>query len=179
MPSRLLLLLLLVAAPLRPALAESSENLDYPVKAAMMYNFTRFIEWPPAAWKSSQDPLVIGVLGVGPASQIIEDTLRGKSYAGREIHVTHLHSISGIPQCQMLFVTTSEKKHLPDILRAAQAVGVLTVSDIAGFVDKGGMIGFFLEDKRLRFEIAPTALGQVGITASSKLLNLAAVKGGN
>ena len=173
-----ILLFLLLGVTLKAALAEPGDELEYPVKAAMIYNFTRFVEWPPAAWRTPQEPMVVGVLGSGPAERALAETLRGKSYAGRNIQVTRLHGIENIPGCHVLFVAASEKKHLPEILRLAHGSGILTVSDIPDFVASGGVIGFLVEDQRVRFEIGAAAARQAGLVISSKLLNLATGQGG-
>jgi hypothetical protein len=172
-------LLLLVGITLNAALAESGEESEYPVKAAMVYNFSRFIEWPPTTWSSPRDPMVIGVLGSSPVGRVLEETLRGKTSGGRELRVVFLRSADEIGKCQILFVANSEKKRVPEILKAANAGSVLTVSDIDHFVKTGGMIGFFFEENHLRFEIAPEAASRAGLAVSSKLLSLATVKGGH
>lgn len=162
-----------------PALAANGDDLEYQVKAAMIYNFTRFVDWPPAVWKGSHDPMIVGILGSDPLGPTLDDVLQGKSHEGRDIRVRRVHSIEGIEGCHLLFISKSERKHLAEILHAAQSFSVLTVSDIEGFVEAGGMIGFILDSNRIRFEIGAAAANRARLVISSKLLGLAAAGGRN
>jgi hypothetical protein len=153
--------------------AAPDDSLEYEVKAAMLYNFTRFVEWPPAAWKDPRAPLVVGVLGSDPFGHVLDQTMQDKTYGGRPIRVRRLHALTEIEGCNLLFITRSERKHLSEILHLAQAGSILTVSDIDDFVQAGGTIGFVLVDSRIRFEINSQSAVKSRLTISSKLLRLA------
>ena len=169
----LLAFLLLMGSEINPTLSKSNEDLEYEVKAAMIYNFTRFIEWPSSTWKREGEPMIVGVIGSSPIESNLTDTMQGKTHSGHEIRVIRIHAIEEIKKCQMVFVAKSEKDRMEAVLSAANDTGALTVSDIEGFVPSGGMIGFIFETKRIRFEISPATANQAGITISSKLLQLA------
>lgn len=156
-----------------PALSSSTDSLEYEVKAAMLYNFTRFVEWPATTWKDARSPLILAVVGSDPFGRLLEDSMRDKSYAGRAILVRHYPTSAELDTCHLLFVSKSEKKHLKEILRFAQASSVVTVSEIDDFIRSGGTIGFVLIDNRIRFEINIPSAVRSGVTISSKLLRLA------
>ena len=153
--------------------ALATNPLEYEVKAAMLYNFIRFVEWPSSAWKDSRTPLVVGVFGSDPFGRVLDQTLQDKTYGGRPIQIRRLHALSEIDGCNVLFIARSERKHLADILRSAQGAGMLTISDMEDFVASGGAIGFVLVDSKIRFEINSSSASRSGLTISSKLLRLA------
>lgn len=156
-----------------PSLCAPADSLEYEVKAAMLYNFTRFVEWPATTWKDGRSPLILGVLGSDPFGRLLEDSMRDKTYSGRPIVLRRFHTLTELETCHVLFVAKSEKKHLKDILRLAQASSVLTVSEIDDFIQSGGTIGFVLIEDRIRFEINTTSALRSSLTISSKLLRLA------
>jgi hypothetical protein len=167
-------MVLVAVAWMAGAGAAAANDLEAEVKAAMLYNFTRFVEWPASAWKDPRAPMVVGVLGSDPFGQVLEDTLRDKTYGGgRPIVVRRLKSIAEIDGCQVLFVSRSEKKRLAEVLHAPQAAGVLTVSDIEDFTRSGGVIGFQTVDHKVRFGVNLGTASKAGLTISSKLLRLA------
>ena len=171
-PALVLLCGLLLPGP-RPSLAMGANPLEYEVKAAMLYNFIRFVEWPPNSWKDARAPLVVGVFGTDPFGAILDQTLQEKTYGGRTIQIRRVRSVSEIDGCNVLFIARSERKHLTEILRPAHTAGMLTISDMEDFVSSGGAIGFVLVDSKIRFEINSSSASRAGLTISSKLLRLA------
>jgi hypothetical protein len=179
--TRLLLAAALLPAPGAPAeppngTAGDAPPLEYRIKAAMLYNFARFVEWPAAALGDPAAPLAIGVWGDDPFAGALEDAVRGKTAWGRAITVKNWKDIPAGERIHILFVSRSEEKRLAAVLATAESRPWLTVSDIPRFTASGGVIGFFLEDNKVRFAVNRTAAARAGLTVSSKLLRLAATE---
>ena len=153
--------------------ARGQEIDEYQVKAAFLYNFAKFVEWPPQAFKSSSDPITICILGRNPFGTAIEEAVRGKAVEGRVFTVHPVSKVAEARGCQILFVSSSERKHLHSILGDLNISGVLTVGEGDGFTGEGGVIGFKLEGSRIRFEINAGAAERGSLRISSKLLSLA------
>jgi hypothetical protein len=154
-----------------PARCRAAEaKLEYEVKAAFLLNFTKFIEWPPAAFISAEAPLTICVLGDDPFGNSLDQVVAGESVSGRRLAVQRIKGITP-KACQVLYVSKSEKE-VPGIL-SALGPGVLTVSDREGFLREGGMIGFVIEGRRVRFDINLHAASRASLAISSRLLSVA------
>jgi hypothetical protein len=167
--------LLIVALAWAPgSAADSPSAREYLVKAAFLYNFAKFVEWPPAAFVSDTSPLTLCILGDDPFGKAI-DTIEGKAVGRRRLAVHRTHTLARIDNCHILFVARSERARVDTILIKAGQKGVLTVSDLEGFADSGGMIGLIREGDKVRFEINLEAARQAGLVLSSKLLNLAKI----
>jgi uncharacterized protein DUF4154 len=144
---------------------------EYEVKAAFLYNFARFVEWPPEAQRA--EPFVIAVLGRDPFGTALDEAVSGKTVAGRPIQVRRASRVEDVGDAQMVFVAATEGPNVPAILKALERPGVLTVGDAEGFVERGGTINFTLQSRRVRFEINPVRAEQAGLKVSSQLLKLA------
>lgn len=164
-----LLLAALHATGLHAAIAS-----EYEVKAAFIYNFTRFVQWPPAR---ASGPLDICVMGEDPFGSAIDEAVAGKSVGERAINVTRIEAIKEAKACELLFISSSEEDALEDILEALGDAPVLTVADMDDFAERGGMINLIKEGSRVRFEINVDALEDAGLRASSRLLRLATIVG--
>ncbi len=162
--------LLLIPALLPPARA-ADEALEYQVKAAMIYNFAKFVRWPDG--EAAGKPLVVGVLGDDPFDGSLELALAGRSVFGSPVQVRNLDPSHGPFDCDVLFVGRSERRRIPQVLEQVRGRAVLTISDIDEFASAGGMIGFVIEDGRIRFEVNLDAARRAGLQISSKLLRLA------
>ena len=150
------------------------------VKAAYLYNFTKFIQWPDTAFEDDKAPFVIGVLGDDPFGRILDDTVRGKKIAERSVKIRRLswkeeEGRTSLRSCHILYISDSERYRLDDILAALEQRPVLVVSDVREFASDGGMIGFVLEQGRIIFEVNREALERAELKASSKLLKLARI----
>ena len=157
----------LVAPRLR---AQNALQREYEIKAAYLYNFINYIAWP--ADPPAGATLTVGILGESPFGLALEP-LKGKQVKGRAIAVKQIASAKDLEQCQIVFVCTSEKSRLPEILGHLKGAQVLTVSDIDGFAEQGGIINFISERNKVRFQINPEAARRIGLTISSELLKLA------
>jgi hypothetical protein len=155
-------------------LAQDSPPTEYQIKAAFLYNFAKFVEWPTQVFTGPTSPIVIGVLGENVFGDDLERTIHGKAINGRPLQFKEYHSVTEATNCQILFISTSEKKHLPKILNGLHSASVLTVGETDQFVEAGGMINFIIEDNRVHFQINNKAAKKAGLTISSKLLSLAA-----
>jgi len=148
--------------------------LEYQVKAAFLYNFAKFVEWPAEALSPTTDVVVIGVFGEDPFGAILEQTLEGKTCChDRRLVARRFRRGKDATSAQILFIGASEDGRLADILANLDGASVLTVSDIDHFTDRGGMIGFRREANKVRFEINADAAAHAGLTISSQLLKLA------
>ena len=114
---------------------------EYQVKAAYLLNFARFVEWPTDALSASS-PIVIAIIGDDPFGGALDEVLRGKSANGHPIQLRHLHGNDVLTGCQIVFISTSEERRLPEILRRLGSNSVLTVSDIDRFSLRGGVVEF-------------------------------------
>ncbi|HEY9509510.1 MAG TPA: YfiR family protein [Verrucomicrobiae bacterium] len=164
------LLLLWVSAPV---LAQEVSPTEYQLKAAFLFNFAKFVDWPPAAFTNSTAPFVIGVLGQDPFGKDLENTVRNKSIGGHAIVARAVASIPDARQCQILFVSNSESKRLREILDGLRGASVLTVGENEKFFVAGGMVNFVVEGRKIRFQINDAAAKAAGLKISSKLLSLA------
>jgi hypothetical protein len=155
-----------------PGAARAQAAREYDVKAAFLYNFTKFVEWPASAFDDERETLKLCVLGENPFGDALQAVV-GEEVAGHRITVVRSEAISRPSRCHVLFVGRSERSRLPQILPEVRNAPVLTVADSPGFLEQGGMINFVLEGTKVRFEVNQGAAEREGIKISSKLLQLA------
>jgi hypothetical protein len=154
--------------------AQGSQPTEYQIKAAYIYNFARFVDWPPQAFASTNAPMVIGVLGENVFGSSFQQ-FNGRKINGHELQFEKFDSVTTATNCQILFISASEKSHLSKILGQLQGTSILTVSEADNFIGDGGMIYLFIdEENKVRFQINNNAARKAGLTISSKLLSLAA-----
>jgi hypothetical protein len=157
-------------------ISAQSVSKEYQVKAAFLYNFSQFIEWPPRALPG-QSPLVIGVLGSNPFGNYLEEIVRGERVGYHPLVVLRFRQVSEIQYCHILFVSQSEANQLDQILAYVRGRNILTVGDIENFAVRGGMIRFVTENNKIRFKINLAAARGANLTISSKLLRAAETVG--
>jgi hypothetical protein len=150
-------------------------TVEYRLKASFVLNFARFTEWPLEVSGSPADALVIGVLGTEAVAQEIEEVLRGEVIDHRRLAVKRLRPGQPGTGCQALFVSRQAKEDVPGLLRSLKGVPVLTISEVDGFCQRGGMLNFYLKDNKVRFEANPGAAAAAGLRISSKMLHLAEI----
>ncbi len=155
--------------------AAASSASEYEVKAAMIYNFAVFIEWPPQSFTSPIESMSVCVAGEDPFGKALEANISGKTVRGREMQVRRTVRISDLQTCHIVFISQSERKKLPEILEAVGTAGVLTIRDMKDFASQGGMIEFRTDHEKVRFMINPKAAQRAGLKISYKLLSLATV----
>ena len=164
---------LLVGAPASQFSAPSPT--EYEVKAAYLYNFARFVEWPPSSPAVQASEFNICVLGHDPFGGVLDNTIAGEKIDGKNVVARRIAKAGEATSCRVLFISSSENKQLREILGDVGKLSVLTVSDMPQFVQQGGIVQFVLEQERVRFEINLTAAQQASLSLSSELLKVAAV----
>jgi hypothetical protein len=149
---------------------------EYRVKAAFVYKFATYIRWPVSIAAEGTAPFVIGVLGANPFGASLNDVVHGQRVGGRVIQVRVVSRVEEALDCDLVFVSSSEQRNLPQTLATLRAAPVLTVSDMEQFAEQGGMVGLVTtEDNHIRFDINKAAIERTGLRASSQLLHLARV----
>jgi hypothetical protein len=169
------LVAVVVAGMLLSARAHSQVMDEYQVKAAFLYNFAKFVEWPPDAFKTPQDPILVCVLGHNPFGGSLEEAIHGKSIEGRAFAFRQVSDAEEARACQILFVSSSDGRRFRSLAGSLRPAGILTVGETQGFASGGGVINFKLEDGRVRFEINVEAAEHAQLHISSKLLSLAQI----
>jgi hypothetical protein len=154
----------------------SQDASEYQLKAAFLLNFGRFTEWPVTAFKSGS-VLNLCVLGKDPFGEDLDKIVRNQSVQGRQIQILRLSDSTDLAQCQILYLSLSEKSRFRQILDLVSKNGVLTVSDAPGFVESGGMIQLYVEGQHVHFAINAGAAQSAGLKISSKLMQIAKAVG--
>ena len=154
------------------ACAASAQSKEYQIKAAFLYNFAQFVDWPSAAFANTNAPFNIGILGDDPFDGALDETIQDETVNGHKITAVRSQRIEDLNNCQIIFVCKSEKKRVAEILTELDSKPILTVSEIDGFAQHGGGINFFLAGPKVRFEINPGAAQNDGLKISSQLLSL-------
>lgn len=145
---------------------------EYQLKAAFLYNFAKFVDWPAPA-TDAMEPLVVVVFGRDPFGPVLENALWGKTIHNRPLVVRRASRVEEVMPCHVLFVGAQERRRLPQALAAVEGAPVVTVSEIEDFLEQGGTVQFVRDGNKLRFEINLGAARRSGLSISSKLLNLA------
>jgi hypothetical protein len=168
--------ILVVIARLDLNAAESKSKLtrEYDLKAAFLFNFAHFVEWPSAAFEDANTPIVIGVLGDDPFGPVLDKMVEGETIQNRRLIIKRSHQVEDLKNCQVLFISKSEKDRMDEILSQLNPAAVLTVSEVESFARRGGIINFYIADKKVRFEINPQAAKRNGLKISAQLLELGA-----
>jgi hypothetical protein len=168
-------LLFFLSGARQPAGAQSQTVGEYEVKAAFLYNFAKFIAWPDKSFADPGAPFAFCVLGADPFGRTLDDALQGKTIGSHPVTLTRLQGAAQARRCQMVFVSSSESRRLPEIEDRLRGASVLLVGDFPGFADAGGALQFIIEDNRVRFLINTDAAQRAGLRLSSKLLSVARV----
>lgn len=153
--------------------AQGTGTSEYAVKAAFLFNFAKFVEWPEGAFRSPGEPVTFCVLGEGPLGGELERAVAGKTVGGRPVAVRRLSQLAGLDECRILFVGSSERPRFDQILAAVGDRAVLTVGEEEGFNRAGGIISFVVRQSRVRFQIEREPALRAGLKLSSRLLELA------
>ena len=168
--ARPLALLLLILAAIRGGAVVAAPPSEYNLKAAFLYNFTRYVEWPEKHLAAGS-PIRICILGRDPFGSAMA-TFEGRKSQGHDVRFRIIETVEQMADCHLVYVAESEERRVSAIIRAAAGRSILTVSDIDGFADAGGAIELVNEDDRVRFDINHGVLQREGLRASSDLLRL-------
>lgn len=146
---------------------------EFQIKAAFLYNFAQFVEWPPRTFASAESPLVIGVLGLDPFGGFLDDLVKGERVNGRALVIQRYRDIGDIGACHVLFVSGSEGHRIEEIAEYLKGRSILTVCDWEAYARQGAIVWFVMERNRVRLRINLDAAKAAGLTISSKLLRSA------
>lgn len=161
--------------------AAQSTASEYEVKAAFLFNFVKYVEWPPKSLPEKDTPYIIGVLGDDPffdakaLVNYLDVAVKDKAINNRKLVIQRASRISNLKDCHLVFIARSERNRLKEIVALCQANNILTVSEIEEFCAQNGIINFFAQGGKVRFEINPDAAEQSSLRVSSKLLNVAKI----
>jgi len=155
--------------------SSSDSPSEYQVKAAFLFNFAKFVEWPADTFASPQAPFAVCVLGEDPFGSLLDAALAGKTMATHPVALRRIKERAEARHCQIVFVSASEVRNYAELMEAVRGSSALLVGDTDGFAALGGMIEFTLEGNHVRFLINPDAAQRAGLMLSSKLLMLARI----
>jgi hypothetical protein len=170
----LVALLLTQLALWRPVLADEPSR-EYQVKAAFIFNFTQFVQWPEKAFGGSGDVFTVAIVGDDPFDGALERAVVGKTVGSRRIVFRHFDNAADLQPCQLLFVPPAEDGELTAIMNKLGSGPVLTIGESEVFLRMGGEMRFYTEENKVRFEINMDATDKSGLKISSKLLRLAKI----
>jgi len=153
--------------------ADAPVSKEYQLKAAFLYNFTKFVEWPSHRFAQTNSPIVIGVLGRNPFGDELEKIVKDRKVNGRDILVTNITASAGVKAVHMVFISAGEEELWRETLASLRNTAVLTVGESAVFARTGGMINFTLQADKVRFEINQDPAETAGLKLSAQLLKLA------
>jgi hypothetical protein len=149
---------------------------EYQIKAVYLFNFALFFTWPDYTFKKPSQPFRICILGQNPYGIDLDLVVENETVEGHPVIVQPIYSVYRTQTCQMLFISQSEQSRLANIFPYIKRYPILTVSDIKGFAQQGGMIEFFnTSDNEVRFIIAPEAVNEASLLASANLLEIAKI----
>ncbi|HJV03304.1 MAG TPA: YfiR family protein [Burkholderiaceae bacterium] len=164
----------MAGAALAPGAASAQAGaLERQVKAAYLYKFAGFVEWPEGSFARPDSPLVIGVASADALADQLELTVAGRNAGGHPLQVKRVHKGDALTGLHMLFVGAVDKAQLPDLLAACQSQSVLTVSDSEEVHALGSIIHFIIADDKLRFEVALKQALASHIKISARMLSAA------
>jgi hypothetical protein len=155
------------------AFAQQSDPDEYQIKATYLYNFGKYVKWP-ASFLAGKADFQVCVFGQDPFGAILDSTLAGEILDGKRVVLRRISKPQDATECRILFISSTEEKHLKEILFALGGNGVLTVSDMPDFTRRGGMIQFLLEGDKVRFEVNLASTENSKLVLSSELLKVAA-----
>jgi hypothetical protein len=178
----------------KPCVLQAEDDSAFPnesrIKAAFLYNFLRFVDWPKVKRGDANEPIIIGLIGKDIFGDVFDD-LKDRTVEDRPVLLRRFKGfeelqkkeqedkseqksqIEAIRKSHLLYICPSEKKHIKELLELVKGYGVLTVADTEGFLESGGIINLLKEDNKVNFEINITAAKQAGFQVRSKLLRLA------
>jgi len=151
------------------------EPTEYQVKAAFLYNFAHFTRWPEGSFAKENSPLLIGVVGSDPFGKSLDATLRGKLVGKHPLQIKRFPDLRRLEPCHVLFISTSMRKDMARILETTRGRNVLVISEMEGVLGKGGIINFYIEERRVRFAIHVDEARRAKLRISSHLLKLAKI----
>jgi hypothetical protein len=153
----------------------NGESVEYPVKLAFLYNFTKFVEWPADSYSDPGAPLAICVVGHDPFGAEIEGALQSRKAWGHPVQVLTLGPAATLSACHVVFIPVTEKDQAGRILRSLKGSSILTVGETDGFAAMGGIINLTVEKSEVHFEVNRLAADRARLKLSARLLSLAKI----
>ena len=166
-------LYLTIPVEIRSQTLNGTELSEQQVKAAYLYNFAKFIEWPDSAFSGDADPIQIAIIGEDPFGAILDQTVQNKTLNGRPLLINRFQSLPLELHFHIAFIGSKDIKQVQSILKQLESSPTLTVGDTKDFATRGGCINFVFKQNRVLFEINMDASQRVGLKISSRLLRLA------
>lgn len=157
-------------SPTQAAASVQDTAPEAELKAFFLLNFTRFTEWPESAFASSPDEFRIGVLGPESALEPIQRKLAGKSVGKRSLKFVRAQTPGELKSCALVFVSDAEKSQIPSVLSEFRGRPILTVGETEGFAESGGILNFYVEDNKVKYEINPEALSRAQLKATKLIV---------
>jgi hypothetical protein len=154
-------------------LSNAQTASEYQVKAAYLYNFAKFVEWPARDFANSTAPIQLCVLNDPSFGSELNQIVKGKVVAGHPVSVVPVQTPEQSRSCHILFVNASQNAQARHVIEVLRDTSVLTVGETKGFVEDGGIINFVLQDDRVQFQVNHKAAKQAGLGISSRLLAIA------
>ena len=173
-------LFVLAWLPLAPgAHADTGGKLtqEYDLKAAFLFNFAQFVDWPADAFPSPSTPITIGILGEDPFGRSIDEVVAQETAHGRALVVRRYPAADRIDACHILFIAASEAGRMESVLALLARRSILTVGETKEFTEHSGIITFGVKQHRLRLRINMAAARAARLTISSKLLRQSEIVG--
>lgn len=168
-------LMILLVGFLIPISAVAQQS-EYTIKAVFLEHFTRFIEWPKSSnIEDTSSPFFIAIIGKNPFGSILEQIYAEQKIRNKEVEIQYILTPDGITDCHILFISSSNRDILPEILSRTRDKPILTVGDTEGFAEDGVLINFYLAEDRIKFEINENAVHESGLVMSYRLMNLARI----
>jgi hypothetical protein len=179
-----------VMAVVPRAWADDAPSQEYKIKAAFLYNFLKFVDWPTGKEADPNKPITLGIIGKDPFGKAFEP-VKDKKINDREVVIKRFKSVAELKKpgkegeaeldkqsgeqknCHLLFICSSEKDSIEEILAAIKDRPVLTVADTEDFLKSGGIINFVMEEQKVHFEISDAAAKRSKLQIRSQLLRLA------
>jgi hypothetical protein len=156
------------------ALAAGPEALSQSqIEAGFIFNFTRFVEWPDNSFATPASPFTICVVGAPQVAELLAVAAFGKEVGGRRLTIKTSKSDDDVRTCQILYFGGTEEHRAVGMSDSVKEISVLTVSNVPGFASAGGMIGFFVQDNKVKLEINADATAHARLKVSSKLIAIA------
>jgi hypothetical protein len=153
--------------------AETPVLKEHELKAAFLYNFTKFVEWPSSSFRDANAPFVVAVAGNSPCTAELEKIAKERKINGRQMIIRRITTFDGAQDAQALFISASEDSRSKDWLAAMRGRSVLTIGESEFFCKQGGVINFLLEGEKIRFEINMDQAEAAGLKVSAQLQKLA------
>ena len=153
--------------------AVAGEYTEYQIKAAFLFNFAKFVDWPADAFADTTTPITIGIFGENPFGGTLEQIIGGQLVKGRSLVLVQYRRVRDIEGCHILFISAAEERTIPEVLDRVRNSSILTVSEVTDFARDGGIVNFVLHENRVRFEVNVDAAERARLMISSKLLKLA------